>query len=197
MRVERLELIGIDESRLQTDVLSLAMALSGVAEGQQGQDPLPDARLAVARCLRSAEMRVRSGRHFLLNPRVWTRLAELASRVMADFAAAPREASAASVLLPPISDFLTAVGIRKPECAPQLQEVGRSLLASVQLLLEGPSQPLTAAGVATRGSALVDEAASSILGAIKIAQWSGGGGITSVVDVSRPAAHLRSSVRRC
>ena len=183
------ELLGIDGGRLQADVLSLAIMLSEVAEGQQGRDPQPDARLAVARCLRSADMHVRRGQHFLLKPVLWSRLAELASRVMADFAAAPQEASAASVLLPPISDFLSAVGTRKPGCAPQLNRVCHSLLASVQQLLEGPSQLLSAAGVAAHGVTLVHEAALSILGAIKIAVWCGCS-FTSVVDVSRPAALL-------
>lgn len=99
-------------------------------------------------------------------------LMELASRVMAGFAAVPEAASAVSVLLPPISIFLGAVGDSTPECAAQhLAGARRSLLASAQLLLWGPSSLPTAASVAAHGPVTIGEAAMSALAAIRIAMW--------------------------
>ena len=101
----------------------------------------------------------------------------------------PEAASAASVLLPPISDFLSGVIGGMPECAQELAESRHSLLASVRQLLEGPSPFLfTGANVAARGSVVVGEAASTIFSALSAILWAGGGAYTD--DTSRPAALL-------
>ncbi len=147
------------------------MILGSIAEGQQGQRVQPDARLAVAHCLHAARVRVRGGLPFVAKLPVCIWLAELAGRVMASFAAVPLAASAASVLLQPIGNFLFAVGGSTPACAQKLFGVRRSLLTSVQLLLKGPSALLSAASVADRGPVIVIEAAVSIVGAISIATW--------------------------
>ncbi len=99
----------INGNSLFTAVLQHATELSAIAERQQGQDPQPDARLAVARCLFAAQQRVCSGLPFVPGPQQCVKLVEVASRVMASFAAAPEAASAASMLLPAIGIFLTAV----------------------------------------------------------------------------------------
>ncbi len=147
------------------------MILGSIAEGQQGQHVQPDVRLAVAHCLHAVRMRVTGGLPFVAEPSVCIRLVELASRVMASFAAVPLAASAASVLLPPISNYLVAVGGSTPACAQKLLGVRRSLLASVQLLLKGPSALLSAASVAERGPVIVIEAAVLAFSAITIATW--------------------------
>lgn len=125
-------------------------------------------------CLHAVRARVRSGLPFVPEPPVCLKLAEVAGRAMASFAAAPLAASAASVLLPSIGDFLLAVSGSTPEGAKKLLGTRRSLLASIELLLEGPSALLSAASVAARGPFVVIEAIDSALGAIRIANWSRG-----------------------
>ncbi len=105
---------------------------------------------------------------------------------MASFAAAPEAASAASVMMPPISNFLASMGGSRPECLQKLSRVRRSLLASVQRLLEGPAPFLTGANVTSRGSVVVGEAAQMIFSAIGVALWAGGFEMPD--DISRPAA---------
>ncbi len=107
---------------------------------------------------------------------------------MASFAAAPEAASAASVLLPPISDFLRAVSDTDQECAQKLTRARRTLLASVKLVLEGPQPLLSAARVANCGPVVVGEAAVSVFYAINIAVWASGTVITG--GESRLAAQL-------
>lgn len=162
------ENFGIDGNRFFNSVLSHAITLSGVAQWQYGQKPDPDARLAVHRCLYAATMRMRSGLPFVTEPQQCVALVKVASRVMASFAAAPE--AAASVLLQPISNFLVALACRDPLCIVR-QPAGprRSLLASVQVVLEGPSPLLSAAGVAAHGPQLVLEAAWSVICALNIA----------------------------
>ncbi len=166
------EALGIDGDKFVTDVLLLATTLSVIAEKQQGQDPQPNARLAVASCLCVAQQRMCSGLPFVPGPQQCIMLMEVAARVMASFAAAPEAASAASVLLPAIGVFLTAVSITDVDCtARQLAETRRSLTVSVQAIVEGPLPLLTAAGVSARGLVIVGEAATSIMSAISIAAW--------------------------
>ncbi len=171
VNAETPERLKVDGSRYFTVVMQRMMALCSIAEGQQGQHAQPDARLAVTRCLRAAESRMRSGLTFVPVPPMCIMLTELASRIMATFAAAPEAASAASVLLLPISSFLDAVGVCTSECAQKLVATRRSLLASARLVLEGPLPLLSAAGVAAHGPAVVVEAAISVVGAIGIAAW--------------------------
>ncbi len=178
----------IDGNSFYTAVLLQALELTGTAELQQGQHPQPDARLAVARCLDAAGSRVRSGLLFKLEPSQCIELVRVADRVMAGFAAAPEAASAAFIMMPNISNFLTGVGGSLPGCVQKLSRVRHSLLASVQQLLEGPAPFLTGVNVAARGSVVVVEAASTILGAITAAWWAGGIGMAD--DISRPAAFL-------
>lgn len=168
------ERVRIDGSKIFTPLMQHVLRLCGIAEGQQGQHVQPDARLAVAHCLHAVRTRVRSGLPFVPEPPVCLKLAEVAGRAMASFAAAPLAASAASVLLPSIGDFLLAVSGSTPEGAKKLVGTRRSLLASIELLLEGPSALLSAASVAARGPFVVIEAIDSALGAIRIANWSRG-----------------------
>ena len=104
------------------------------------------------------------------------------------FAAAPAAASAASVLLPPISKFLSALSDSARECGQKLTRAHRSLLASVELVLEGPQLLLSAARVAACGPVLVGEAAASVSCAMNIAGWATGTATTS--DESRLSARL-------
>ncbi len=117
-------------------------------------------------CLRAAESRLRSGLPCVLP--VCIMLTELAGCIMVSFAAAPKAASAASVLLLPISSFLDTAGICTSECAQKLVAARRSLLASARLVLEGTLPLLSAPSVAAHGPAVVVEAAISIVGAISI-----------------------------
>ncbi len=123
---------------------------------------------------------------FVPEPSQCIELVKAADRVMVGFAAAPKAASAASIMMPHISCFLSGVGGSLPECVQQQAGARRSLLASVQRLLEGPA--LTGANVAARGSVLVGEAASTVFGAIRVAFWAGGARMAD--DISRPAALL-------
>ena len=182
------ENMGIDGNIFVGAILQLAVTLSSTAEGQQGQDPQPDVRLAVMHCLQAAEGRARSSLPFLPAPPLCFMLAQLAGRIMASFAAAPEAASAASLLLPSVNTFLDATIGRVPVCAHELSRVRRSLLASVQLLLQGPSLLLSAAGVAAGGPVLVCEAASSALCAINTAVLLKGDGASDIT--SRPNAQL-------
>ncbi len=164
------EPLGIDSKSFFNSVLSHATKLLGVAEWQHGQDPDPDARLAVQGCLQAATLRMRSGLPFVPEPQQCIMLVEMASRAMARFAAAPQAASAAGVLLPPISDFLSCLADRNPLRSVRRATGARcSLLASVQAMLQGPLPLLSAAGVAAYGPALVIEAAASVFCAINIA----------------------------
>ena len=164
------------------------MALCGVAERQQGQDVQPDARLAVAHCLDAAHTRLCSGLPFKPELSQCIKLAEVASRLLTSFAAAPEVASAASVLLPPISNFLSGLRDSTQKCGQKLDRVCRSLLASVELVLEGPQLLLSAACVAACGPVLVGEAAASVSCAINIAGWATGTATT--FDESSLAARL-------
>lgn len=170
------EKFGIDGNIFFNGVLLDATLLAGIAETQHEQDPDPDARLAVHCCLHAATLRIRSGLPFVPEPQRCIVLVKVASRVMASFAAAHEAASAASVLLPPISNFLTAMAgqmhrkSRNPlGIGRKLAGARRSLIASVQVVLEGPSPLLSAAGVTARGPALVLGAAWSVLCALNIA----------------------------
>ena len=182
------EVMDMDGKSFFNSVLLHATRLSGVAEKQQGQHPQPDAPLAVAGCLRAAALHVSSGLPFVPGPQQCITLMEVASRVMASFAAAPRAGSAASALLLPISCFLTAVSCKSPECTvQQLAGARDSLLASVKLMLEAPSSLLTSEGVTTHGPVIVGETLFSLKYAISIAAWLPGS--RSLVD-SRLAAQL-------
>ena len=77
------------------NILLHAAALSGIAERQQGQDLQRDARLAVAGCLCSAELRVSRNLPFAPGPQQYIML--VASCVHFAIASAPGAASAASV----------------------------------------------------------------------------------------------------
>ncbi len=164
----------IEGCRFFTAVMQRTMALCSIAEGQQGQHAQPDARLAVRHCLGAAESCMRSGLPFVPVPPVCIMLTELAGRVMASFATAPEAASAASVLLLPIS-FLDAVGVCTSECAQKLVAARRSLLASVRLLLEGPVPLLSAPSVSAHGPTFVVEAAILLVSAIGTAAWARAG----------------------
>ncbi len=182
---------GVEPDRLEMawrplgiGVLELALALSGVAERQQGQHHQLDVRLAVARCLRFAENVLRSDQRLVPEQQFW-KLAVVASRVMATFAAAPEAASAASVLMPRISDLLCMnSGSSMPGSTAQLVGVGRSLFASAKLLLEGPNQLLTTAGVIAHGPVLINEAATSIFSAIVIAATVSGAALAGEHGIS-------------
>ncbi len=182
------ERLGIEGRAFFTNVPLHALTLLGTAEGQQGQNPQPEVRLAVVRCLLAAAERAHSGLPFLAEPSQCIELAKAADRVMAGFAAAPKAASAASVMMSPISKFLTVVGGCVPEHVQRLSRTRRSLLASVQRLLEGPAPFLTGANVAARGAVVVSEAASTIHSAIHTALWVGGCAYAD--DIFRPAALL-------
>ena len=119
-------------------------------------------------------MRLRSGLPFELALLQCITLVEVASRVMASFAAAPEAASTASVLLPPIGGFLSSLRHSAQACGQKLTRARRSLLASVELVLEGPQPLLSAACFAACGPVLVGEAAASVLCAINIASWATG-----------------------
>ena len=160
---------GLDGNRFFSAVVPHALNLGRIAERQQGLDVQPDVRLAVARCLQVAKMRVLSGLPFVPAPPHCIKLVQMAGRIMASFAAAPEAASAASFLMMPICSFLAAVSDSVPQRVRQLASARRSLLASVQLLLEGSSPFLTAATVTARGPVVVVEAASSIYCALHIA----------------------------
>ena len=103
------ERLGIDGNSFYSALLLQALTLTGTAELQQGQHPEPDARLAVARCLKAAGLRARSGLPFVPEPSQCIELARVADRVVASFAAAPEAASAASMMMPPINNFLADV----------------------------------------------------------------------------------------
>ncbi len=81
------EIVKTDGNSVFDSVLLHATRLSGVAEKQQGQKPHPDVRLAVAGCLRAAELRVRSNLSFVPRPQQCIMLMEAASRVMASCSA--------------------------------------------------------------------------------------------------------------
>ena len=188
MKAESPESLNLDGDIFFTAVLQQAMALCGVAERQQGQDVQPDARLAVAHCLDAAHTRLCSGLPFKPELSQCIKLVEVASRLMAQFAAAPEAASAASVLLPPISNFLSVLHDSAQKCGQKLTRAHRSLLASVELVLEGPQLLLSAARVAACGPVLVGEAAASAFCAINIAGWAAGTAMT--FDESRLSSRL-------
>ena len=178
MKADTPESLNLDGGSFFTAVLQQAIALCGVAERQQGQDLQPDARLAVAHCLQAAYSRLCSGLPFEPAPPQCIMLVEVASRVMASFAAAPDAASAASVLLPPISKFLYSLRDSAQKCAQKLDRARRSLLASAELVLEGPQPLLSATRVAVCGPVLVGEAAVSVFYANHIAVWATGTAMT-------------------
>ena len=183
------EIVNIDGNNFFTALVQQAIALCSVAERQQGQDPQPDARLAVAHCLQAACSRLCSGLPFEPAPPQCISLVEVASRVMASFAARPEAASAASMLLPPISHFLSGpLSDSAQKCGLKLNKARRSLLASVELLLEGPQLLLSAACAAARGPVLVGEAAALVFHAVTIALWASGYATTA--GESRLAARL-------
>ena len=168
MKADHPESLDIDGNSFFAAVLQQVIALCGVAERQHGRDPQPDARLAVARCLQAANLRLQSGLPFEPALPQCITLVEVASRVMASFAAAPEAASAASVLLPPICNILMTLIDHVQKCSQKLNTARRSLLASVKLVLEGPQPLLSAACVAACGPVLVGEAAASAYYAINI-----------------------------
>ena len=181
--------MSIDGDSFFTALLQQAIALCSVAERQQGQGPQPDARLAVVHCLQATYLRACSGLPFEPAPPQCITLVEVASRVLASFAAVPEAASAASVLLPPISRFLSGpLSDSAQKCGQKLNKARRSLLASVELLLEGPELLLSAACVAARGPVLVGEAAALVFHAVTIALWASGFSMTA--GESRLAARL-------
>ncbi len=129
---------------------------------------------------------------FVPGPQQCFKLVEVASRVMASFAAAPEAAFAASVLLPASIIFLSAVcNTDLSWTAGQLAGARRALIASVQVIVEGPSPLLTAARVTARGPVVVGEAATSIMSAINIAAWLRG---TESAGESRLVAEM---LRQC
>ncbi len=176
------ESMGVDGNSFFGAVLQHAVTLSSIAEGQHGQDPQPDARLAVMHCLQAAEGRLRNPLPFLPAPPLCVMLAQLAGRIMARFAAAPHAASSPCLLLQYIAFFLDAMIGRVPECAQKLSRVHRSLLASVQLLMRGPQPQLSAAAVAAGGPLLVCEAAMSVLCAIRVAVFAKGDNFSDTVS---------------
>ena len=188
MNPEYPESLNFDGNSFFTAVLQQGTALCSVAERQQGQDLQPDARLAVAHCLQAAYSRLRSGLPFEPAPPQCITLVEVANRVMASFAAAPEAASAASVLLPSISNFLSGRRDSAQKCGQKLKRARRSLLASVELVLEGPQPLLSAARVAACGPVLMGEAAPSVFYAADIAVWATG--TTMTFDESRLASRF-------
>ena len=160
----------ITTKRFYASIMLTALELVHVAEQQQHQqDPQPDARLALSRYVHAAEQHVAHGRPVLQLPKAHITLAEMASRILSSVVAAPQTAFAASVILQPVKQFFErvnseAAGLVAPPPGPRL-----SLLASAELLLNGPSPVLTAADVVAQGPAHVSYLVACISAGIVIA----------------------------
>ncbi len=156
--------------RFYVSIMLEALELVHVAEQQlHQQDPEPDAPLALSRYVQLAEEHVGHGRLVLPMPKVHITLAEMASRVLASVVAAPQTAFAASVILQPVKQLFERVNSEAAKLVTPPSGPRRSLLASAEQLLQGPSPLLTAADVLAQCPAHVAYLVASISAGIVVA----------------------------